>query len=198
MSAHSKVSSKNPLQVSGSGKASGAGAWRYPVAGILFAAGAAGNRWHRPATGPVVAFLSPTHAENRKPILGRGNEFRSIPEILLQLWQCVARYPAPPECCLVNLYRAGAKMGLHQDRDEVELEAPVVSLSLGDGAVFRFGGVTRKAQTSTVKLSSGDVISFGGPARLMFHGIDRVIAASSQLIAGGGRINLTLRRVTKA
>jgi alkylated DNA repair protein (DNA oxidative demethylase) len=132
----------------------------------------------------------------RHPV--NGEAWPPIPEILLQLWQCVARYPAPPECCLVNLYRAGAKMGLHQDRDEVELEAPVVSLSLGDDSVFRFGGVTRKAQTSTVKLSSGDVISFGGPARLMFHGIDRVIAASSQLVAGGGRINLTLRRVTKA
>jgi len=120
-----------------------------------------------------------------------------IPPALRALWEDVAAYPAPPECCLVNLYRDGAKMGAHQDRDEAATEAPVVSVSLGDSALFRFGGTTRKGPTQSVTLSSGDVLVFGGPARLMFHGIDRVIAGSSQLLAGGGRINLTLRRIAQ-
>ncbi len=127
-----------------------------------------------------------------------GEPWPAIPDMLIEPWRSVAPFPQPPECCLVNLYRAGAKMGAHQDRDEDELGAPVVSVSLGDDAVFRFGGVTRKGPTQTVKLSSGDVLTFGGPSRLMFHGIARVIAASSDLVHGGGRINLTLRRVTKA
>lgn len=130
-----------------------------------------------------------THPETKKPWPG-------IPSALLSLWDEVAFYPEPPECCLVNLYRAGAKMGLHQDRDEEALEAPVVSVSLGDDALFRIGGRTRKGPTRSVKLSSGDVLTFGGPARLAFHGIDRVIAGSSPLVPGGGRINLTLRRVS--
>jgi len=120
-----------------------------------------------------------------------------IPPALLALWEDVAAYPAPPECCLVNLYRDAAKMGAHQDRDEAATEAPVVSVSLGDSALFRFGGATRKGPTQSVTLSSGDVLVFGGPARLMFHGIDRVIGGSSQLLTGGGRINLTLRRIAQ-
>ena len=107
----------------------------------------------------------------------------------------VTGYPKPPECCLVNLYRAGAKMGLHQDRDEQARDAPVLSVSLGDDALFRIGGDTRKGPTSSVKLSSGDVLTFGGAARMAYHGIDKVIAGSSTLVPGGGRINLTLRRV---
>ncbi len=118
----------------------------------------------------------------------------AIPSALLELWDAVANYPAPPECCLVNLYRAGAKMGLHQDRDETE-DAPVVSVSLGDDALFRFGGATRKGATQSIKLVSGDVVVFGGPARRMFHGVDRIVPGSSQRVPGGGRINLTLRRV---
>lgn len=120
-----------------------------------------------------------------------------IPDTLLALWDETTGYGAPPECCLVNLYRPGARMGLHQDRDEAALDAPVLSVSLGDDAMFRIGGETRNGATRNVKLSSGDVLAFGGPARLAFHGIDRVIDGSSTLIAGGGRINLTLRRVTK-
>lgn len=119
-----------------------------------------------------------------------------IPELLTELWCGVGTYAPAPECCLVNLYRDGARMGLHQDRDEEPLDAPVVSLSLGDSALFRIGGTSRRGQTTSVMLHSGDVIVFGGPARLSYHGIDRVIAGSSSLIKGGGRINLTLRRVT--
>ena len=121
----------------------------------------------------------------------------AIPDALLSLWRETTLYDAPPECCLVNLYRPGARMGLHQDRDEAALDAPVLSVSLGDDAVFRIGGATRKDATRNVKLCSGDVLAFGGPARLAFHGIDRVIENSSTLIPGGGRINLTLRRVTE-
>ena len=120
----------------------------------------------------------------------------AIPPDLLDLWGGISSYPAPPECCLVNLYRDGARMGLHQDRDEGALDAPVVSVSLGDEAVFRIGGPTRQSASKSVRLRSGDVLMFGGPARLAFHGIDRVIPATSPLISGGGRLNLTLRRVT--
>ncbi|HXL98614.1 MAG TPA: alpha-ketoglutarate-dependent dioxygenase AlkB [Rhizomicrobium sp.] len=118
----------------------------------------------------------------------------AIPRALLALWDEFARYPAPPECCLVNLYRAGARMGLHQDRNEEALDAPVLSVSLGDEALFRIGGTRRKGPTSSLRLRSGDVLVFGGPARLAFHGIDRVMAGSSALVPGGGRVNLTLRR----
>jgi len=125
-----------------------------------------------------------------------GEPWPAIPQAMLDLWDDIATFPAPPQCCLVNLYRGGAKMGAHQDRDEQALDAPVVSVSLGDDALFRFGGNARKGPTQSVMLSSGDVLTFGGVARLMFHGIDHVVSGSSQLISGGGRLNLTLRRVT--
>jgi alkylated DNA repair protein (DNA oxidative demethylase) len=101
----------------------------------------------------------------------------------------------PPDCCLLNLYAAGAKMGLHQDRDEKDMDAPVVGVSLGDDALFRIGGVVRGGPTQSVQLASGDVILFGGIARLAYHGIDRIMSGSSRLVPGGGRISLTLRRV---
>ncbi len=120
----------------------------------------------------------------------------TIPPMLLDLWNETTAYPAPPECCLVNLYRGSARMGLHQDRDEEALDAPVLSVSLGDDAIFRIGGAARRGATKRLKLASGDVLIFGGPARLAFHGVDRVIAGTSQIVPGGGRINLTLRRVS--
>jgi DNA oxidative demethylase len=88
-------------------------------------------------------------------------------------------------------------MGLHQDRDEEDFAAPVVSISLGDTALFRIGGITRGGKTQSLKLSSGDVLVMGGESRLAFHGIDRVMTGTSTLLKSGGRINLTLRRVTK-
>jgi len=97
----------------------------------------------------------------------------------------------------VNFYSGSAKMGLHQDRDEQALDAPVVSVSLGDTALFRIGGNERGGKTQSLKLASGDVLAFGGPARLCFHGIDRIYPGTSTLLKDGGRINLTLRRVTK-
>jgi alkylated DNA repair protein (DNA oxidative demethylase) len=126
-----------------------------------------------------------------------GEPWAAMPAALLDAWAALADYPHPPEACLVNVYEASARMGLHQDRDEEDFDAPVLSLSLGDTAVFRFGGATRSGPTRSVKLQSGDALSFGGPARLAFHGIDRVIAGSSTLLPKGGRINLTLRRVTR-
>ena len=119
-----------------------------------------------------------------------------IPPLLLSLWDAVAGSP-PPECCLVNLYRADARMGLHQDRDEAALDMPVVSVSLGCDALFRIGGTTRKAKTQSLKLRSGDVLSFGGAARLAFHGIDRILPGTAANIGEGARLNLTLRRVTE-
>tara|TARA_R110002020_G_scaffold59497_3_gene162180 strand:+ start:1398 stop:1994 length:597 start_codon:yes stop_codon:yes gene_type:complete len=125
-----------------------------------------------------------------------GRPWPAIPQPLLDLWEAVSGVEAPPEACLVNLYDSRARMGLHQDRDELTFDAPVVSVSLGDTAVFRIGGTTRKGPTRSVRLASGDVVVFGGEDRLAYHGIDRIIAGSSTLMPDGGRINLTLRRVT--
>lgn len=126
-----------------------------------------------------------------------GSPWPPMPEILLQAWHDLSGFAAPPEACLVNFYDREAKMGLHQDRDEQEFDAPVVSLSLGDTAIFRIGSTTRGGPTKSVKLESGDAFVFGGAARLAYHGIDRLVPDSSTLLAQGGRINLTLRRVTK-
>ena len=119
-----------------------------------------------------------------------------IPASVLAVWEAVAPGARAPECCLVNLYRGAARMGLHQDRDEADLAQPVVSISLGDEALFRVGSVERGGPTESVWLRSGDVCVIGGAARLVHHGIDRVREGSSNLIPGGGRINLTLRVVT--
>jgi alkylated DNA repair protein (DNA oxidative demethylase) len=124
-----------------------------------------------------------------------GTPWPAIPAVLLALWEQVARLP-PPQCCLVNFYRDDAKMGLHQDRDEGDVGAPVIGVSLGDTAVFRIGGPVRGGKTVRVALASGDVIAFGGPARLAYHGIDRIQPGTSRLVAGGGRLSLTLRHVT--
>ena len=88
-------------------------------------------------------------------------------------------------------------MGLHQDRDEADLSAPVVSVSLGDACLFRVGGTSRGERTVSFRLESGDVVILGGEGRLAFHGVDRIYPSSSALLKKGGRINLTLRRVTK-
>ncbi|MGH6872080.1 MAG: alpha-ketoglutarate-dependent dioxygenase AlkB [Rhizomicrobium sp.] len=120
----------------------------------------------------------------------------AIPAALIALWNATTGYRATPQCCLVNRYRDGARMGLHQDRDEAALDAPVLSVSLGDEALFRIGGPSRVGPTTGLWLRSGDVLVFGGPSRLAFHGIDRVLEGTSALMPGGGRINLTLRRVT--
>ena len=132
----------------------------------------------------------PTHPET-------GELWPPMPDALRAAWADLAPGAQPPEACLINFYDSKARMGLHQDRDEEDFSAPVVSISLGDTALFRIGGTSRKDPTVSFKLESGDAIIFGGPARLAFHGIDRVLAGSSTLLPAGGRINLTMRRVTK-
>jgi DNA oxidative demethylase len=126
-----------------------------------------------------------------------GHPWPAIPEPLVALWRNVAEYPDLPEACLINFYDRTAKMGLHQDRDEADFAAPVVSISLGDDCLFRVGGRERRNPTKSVRLSSGDVLVLGGDARLAFHGVDRIYPDTSSLLAHGGRINLTLRRVAR-
>jgi DNA oxidative demethylase len=126
-----------------------------------------------------------------------GRPWPPIPALAEQAWRELGHYPQPPQACLVNYYGPAAKMGLHQDRDEHALNAPVVSLSLGDTCLFRFGGCSRRDKTRTIKLQSGDAIVLGGEARLAFHGVDRIQPGSSTLLPEGGRFNLTLRRVSE-
>jgi len=125
-----------------------------------------------------------------------GDPWPPIPEKLLRIWEALSGYPHPPEACLVNFYTADAKMGLHQDRDEANLAAPVLSISLGDSCLFRIGGSAREDRTASFRLNSGDVVVLGGEGRLAFHGVDRIYPDTSPLLRNGGRINLTLRRVT--
>ncbi len=147
----------------------------------------------------------PTHPETGRP-------WPAMPATALAAWRDLAGFAGPPEACLINLYPPGARMGLHQDRDEAELRAPVLSLSLGAPALFRYGGLTRSDPTRSVRLDSGDALVIGGASRLAFHGIDRLVAPDGGLFGGGGeaastpalaphlgpsgRCNLTLRRVT--
>lgn len=126
-----------------------------------------------------------------------GEPWAPIPRPILAIWKAVSGYPHPPEACLVNWYAPGARMGLHQDKDEEDFDAPVVSLSLGEIGLFRIGGTVKGGKTVPVKLASGDVLVFGGEARLAYHGVDRLIPGTSGLLRDGGRINLTLRRVTR-
>jgi len=131
----------------------------------------------------------PTHPETGVP-------WPPIPDALVAIWRDLAGYEHAPQACLINHYHGAARMGLHQDRDEEDLAAPVVSLSLGDTCLFRLGGRQRTEPTRALRLSSGDALVLGGEARLAFHGVDRILSGSSTLLPEGGRINLTLRRVT--
>jgi alkylated DNA repair protein (DNA oxidative demethylase) len=127
-----------------------------------------------------------------------GAPWPQIPALALRAWTDLAAYPQLPEACLVNFYDAAARMGLHQDRNEGDFNAPVVSLSLGDSCLFRIGGTERRSPTRSFKLNSGDAMMLSGPARLAFHGVDRIMGGSSTLLPQGGRLNLTLRRVSEA
>jgi len=130
-----------------------------------------------------------THPETDAP-------WADIPPRLLELWDGLTGYTAPPEACLVNLYEGDARMSLHVDSDEEAWDAPVLSISLGDTAIFRIGGSLRSDPTRSVRLASGDVCMLGGPSRRAYHGVDRILPGTSRLLPKGGRINLTLRRVT--
>ena len=131
----------------------------------------------------------PTHPET-------GTPWPPMPELVTAVWRELAGYPHPPEACLVNVYGPAARMGLHQDRDEEDFAAPVVSIALGDTCLFRVGGERRGDPTRAFRLASGDVVVLGGAARLAFHGVDRILPGTSTLLPDGGRINLTMRRVS--
>ena len=137
----------------------------------------------------------PTHPETGKP-------WPAMPEALLKLWRDVTDWPDLPECCLVNWYapHRNARMGYHVDADEEAVNAPIVSVSLGDPATYRVGGPERGGPTQGVKLLSGDVVVMAGQARRCHHAVTKVFWHDSALLPqshfpGGGRLNLTLRRV---
>lgn len=125
-----------------------------------------------------------------------GMPWPEIPASVLRIWESVSGSERAPECCLVNFYGEGARMGMHQDRDESDFGEPVVSVSLGDDGLFRIGNETRGGKTQSLWLRSGDVMVMGGAARLLYHGVDRIKPGTSPLMPKGGRINLTLRVVT--
>lgn len=125
-----------------------------------------------------------------------GSPWPAIPPSILAIWRAVSESARDPECCLINFYSEGAKMGLHQDRDEADFGHPVVSISLGDDGLFRIGNKTRGGKTESLWLRSGDVMVMEGDARLLYHGIDRIAPGTSTLLPKGGRINITLRVVT--
>lgn len=124
-----------------------------------------------------------------------GMDWPPIPRSVLAIWEAVSGVARAPDCCLVNFYGEGAKMGMHQDKDEGNFDWPVVSVSLGDEALFRMGSVERGGSTESLWLNSGDVVVMGGAARLAYHGVDKIRFGSSTLLPKGGRINLTLRAV---
>lgn len=127
-----------------------------------------------------------------------GKPWPVMPAGITALWEELSGFHHPAEACLINFYGEEARMGLHQDRDEEDFSAPVVSISLGDTCLFRLGEGERAGRTVSFRLESGDALVLAGRSRLAFHGVDRIYPATSTLLKNGGRINLTLRRVTKA
>ena len=129
------------------------------------------------------------------PLTGR--PWPAMPQAIVDIWRTTTGVAFDPEACLINYYGPEAKLGLHRDEDEEAKDAPILSISLGDTALFRLGGPTRKSPTRSMRLSSGDVLVLEGDSRNWYHGVDRTLAGSSRLLAEGGRFNLTLRRVTQ-
>ncbi len=127
-----------------------------------------------------------------------GMPWPAIPPALLDLAQAAATeagFPGfAPDACLINRYAPGAKMSLHQDKDERDLAAPIVSVSLGVPATFLFGGWQRADKCIRVPLAHGDIVVWGGPARLRYHGVLPVKAAH-HAVTGAHRLNLTFRKV---
>lgn len=129
------------------------------------------------------------------PVTGR--PWPAIPASVLELWYRATGVAYAPQACLINYYGPEARLGLHRDEDESAKTAPILSLSLGDTALFRLGGAARKDPTRSVHLSSGDAVVLDGLSRDWFHGVDRILPGTSRLLSEGGRFNLTLRRVTE-
>lgn len=159
------------------------------------------TRWGRPmrvrmTSAGRLGWVSDRRGYRYEPRHPSGVPWPPIPASVMAVWDAVSGSDRRPDCCLVNFYAEGARMGLHQDRDEADFSQPVVSISLGDEALFRIGNLERGGRTESLWLRSGDVLAMGGPARLVHHGIDRIRAGSSTLLPGGGRINVTLRVVT--
>jgi alkylated DNA repair protein (DNA oxidative demethylase) len=124
-----------------------------------------------------------------------GKPWPPIPDSLIAAWSELTGFIYPPQACLVNHYASRARLGLHRDEDEADFSAPILSVSLGDTAIFRIGGLKRRDATQSIELRSGDVLLMGGESRLRYHGIDRVLAGTSDLLEEGGRLNLTMRYV---
>ncbi|MFG1464024.1 alpha-ketoglutarate-dependent dioxygenase AlkB [Xanthobacter sp. DSM 24535] len=133
----------------------------------------------------------PFHPDTREP-------WPPMPASLVDIWYHTTDVTYPPQACLINWYAPDARMSLHQDRDEHDFSAPVLSISLGDSAVFRIGETERRGPTRSLRLASGDVLMLSGESRLAFHGVDRILPGSSTLLPHPGRFNLTLRRVDPA
>ena len=129
------------------------------------------------------------------PTHPNGLKWPSIPTSILKIWSEFVSFDRMPDCCLLNYYQENTKMGLHLDNDEADYKWPVLSISLGDDALYRMGGKQRSDFTQSIWLSSGDIVLMGGDARLKYHGIDRIKFGTSRLLSHGGRINLTLRVV---
>lgn len=141
-------------------------------------------------------WVSDAHGYRYSETYPTGTPWPAIPQSVLRVWNAVLGTARQPESCLVNFYAEGARMGMHQDRDEADFTQPVVSISLGDDALFRIGNLARGGATQSLWLRSGDVLVMGGRARLLHHGVDRIAPGTSTLLPRGGRINLTLRVVT--
>ncbi|MEX0371201.1 MAG: alpha-ketoglutarate-dependent dioxygenase AlkB [Tateyamaria sp.] len=129
------------------------------------------------------------------PLHPNGVPWPPIPQPVLDLWRDLTGLERQPDCCLINFYGEGARMGMHQDKDEADFKWPVLSVSLGDAGLFRIGNTTRGGKTESLWLESGDVVVMGGAARLTYHGVDKIRFGSSSLLSNGGRINLTCRVV---
>ncbi|MBO9395209.1 alpha-ketoglutarate-dependent dioxygenase AlkB [Shimia sp. R9_2] len=158
------------------------------------------TRWGKPMSVKMtsagrVGWISDRRGYRYGPQHPDGMEWPPIPDRILTLWKDITGLTRQPDCCLINYYGEGARMGLHQDKDEVDFSYPVLSISLGDDGLFRMGGTERGGKTQSVWLTSGDLVVMGGEARLAYHGVDRIRFGSSSLLPDGGRINVTLRVV---
>ena len=126
-----------------------------------------------------------------------GKAWPAMPALFRELAENAAREAGfagfAPDACLINRYEPGAKMSLHQDRDERDFSAPIVSVSLGLPATFLFGGLKRSGKSQRYRLEHGDVVVWGGPSRLFFHGV-APLADGDHAALGRKRINLTFRR----
>ncbi|WP_323031166.1 DNA oxidative demethylase AlkB [Brachymonas denitrificans] len=126
-----------------------------------------------------------------------GKPWPTLPDNWLALAQDAARMAGflhyHPDVCLINEYQAGARMGLHRDRDEQDLQAPIVSVSLGMSATFQFGGLRRSDPVRRVPLHHGDVVVWGGVDRLRYHGV-LTVRGEPHALSGARRLNLTFRK----